>query len=193
MSGIAAACGTTVEAIRAANPGLGWWLYAGQVLYIPMGYTAAPAYYQAQTGGSTYVVQWGDTLGDIAIRYGVSLSDILAVNPQIWNASLIFPGQVINLPALVSVPPSTYYPSTYYPSTYYPSSSVSSQFSVLKITYGHGLLVRARPGKNYSRIRRTVPPRRLRCWRSIRRIWIRSRSVRPSLILVRRSLILSTA
>src|ERR1051326_9634248 len=34
LSGIAAQCGTTVAAIRAANPGLGWWVYVGQVLYM---------------------------------------------------------------------------------------------------------------------------------------------------------------
>ena len=127
LSGIAAACDTTVEAIQAANPGLGWWLYAGQVLYIPTGYnTSAPAYNPSQTGVSTYVIQWGDTLGNIAIKNGVSLSDILAVNPQIWNASLIFPGQVINLPAPVSVPPSTNYPSTYNPYTCTPSTNYPS-------------------------------------------------------------------
>ena len=157
LSGIAAACGTTVEAILAANPGLGWWLYVGQVLYIPTGYSSAPAYYPAQTGGSTYVVQWGDTLGDIAVRYGVTLSNILAVNPQIWNANLIYPGQVINLPAPVSVPPSTYYPPTYYPPpyyppTYYPPPADSPEFSDLKVTYKHGLLVRTGPGKDYSEI-----------------------------------------
>jgi hypothetical protein len=37
LSGIAALCGTTQDAIRAANPGLGSWVYAGQVLYIPTG------------------------------------------------------------------------------------------------------------------------------------------------------------
>ena len=96
LSNLAALCGTTVEAVRAANPGLGWWVYAGQVLYIPTGYMPAP-YHQTY---STYVVQWGDTLGKIAARMGVSVSDILAVNPQIWNASLIYAGQVINLPAV---------------------------------------------------------------------------------------------
>jgi hypothetical protein len=35
LSGLAAYCGTTVSAIRAANPGLGWWVYAGQVIVIP--------------------------------------------------------------------------------------------------------------------------------------------------------------
>ena len=97
LSGIAAFCGTTVSAIQAANPGLGWWVYAGQALYIPTGYTPAPIYSPAP--GGTYVVQWGDTLGIIAGRIGVSVYDILAVNPQIYNASLIYTGQVINLPA----------------------------------------------------------------------------------------------
>ena len=145
LSGIAALCGTTVEAIRAANPGLGWWLYAGQVLYIPTGYSSAPAYYPSQAG-STYVVQWGDTLGDIAARMGYSLNDILAVNPQIWNASLIYPGQVINLPAFASAASTTYYPP---PATYYPPPAATSQYSVLRVTYGNGLLVRTGPGKNY--------------------------------------------
>jgi LysM repeat protein len=153
LSGIAMACGTTMQAIQAANPGLGWWLYPGQVLYIPTGYTSTPAYYSTPAVSGTYVVQWGDTLGDIAVRYGVSLSNLLAVNPQIWNASLIFPGQVINLPAYASVQPSTYYPCNCYPSTYYPTPVYSSQYSVLKVTYGHGLLVRSGPGKSYSEIK----------------------------------------
>jgi LysM repeat protein len=101
LSGLAALCGTTMEAIRAANPGLDWWVYAGQVLYIPSGYTSAPVY--SPSYGGNYVVQWGDTLSKIARRSGVSVSDILAVNPQIWNASLIYSGQVIALPAAAPV------------------------------------------------------------------------------------------
>ena len=102
LSGLASLCGTSAEAIRAANPGLGWWVYAGQVLYIPTGYTPAPVYYPSYNGG-TYVVQRGDTLGKIAASRGNSVSDILAVNPQIWNASLIYVGQVINLPTAAPV------------------------------------------------------------------------------------------
>lgn len=51
------------------------------------------------TYGGNYVVQWGDTLASIAARSGVSVNDILAANPAIWNASWIYAGQVINLPA----------------------------------------------------------------------------------------------
>src|SRR5512134_3023515 len=97
LSGIAQNCGTTVAAIRAANPGLGWWVYAGQVLYIPSGSGYDPGYYPPP--GGTYVVQPGDTLGKIAARIGVSWRDILAINPQIYNPSLIYVGQVINLPS----------------------------------------------------------------------------------------------
>jgi LysM repeat protein len=102
LSGIAALCGTSAEAIRASNPGLGWWVYAGQVLYIPTGYSSAPVSSPTYYGGN-YVVQFGDTIGKIAARQGVSIGDILAANPQIWNASLIYVGQSINLPAAVPV------------------------------------------------------------------------------------------
>jgi LysM repeat protein len=139
LSGIAATCGTTVGAIRAANPGLGWWVYAGQVLYIPTGYPSAPVSYP--TYGGTYVVQQGDTLGKIAVRMGVSWRDILAVNPQIWNPSLIYAGQVINLPGGVNPPP--YNPP---PPTYPTNPPPPVELSTLKIDYKHGLFVRIQPG-----------------------------------------------
>ena len=138
LSGIAQRCGTTVAAIQGANPGLGWWVYAGQVLYIPTGYASDPVYYPPS--GSTYVVQSGDTLGKIAARIGVSWRDILAVNPQIQNPSLIYTGQVINLPA--GIPP--YKPPPTNPCNC-PPPPVDS-LSTLKIDYKHGLYVRSQPG-----------------------------------------------
>lgn len=139
LSGIAKQCGTTVHAIRAANPGLGWWVYAGQVLYIPTGYSPAPGY-QPPSGG-TYVVQWGDTLGKIAARIGVSWRDILAVNPQIQNPSLIYAGQVIYLPKGAGNPP-PYNPPPSHPTQ--PAPPV--ELATLKIDYKHGLYVRTQPG-----------------------------------------------
>ncbi|MBC7878426.1 MAG: LysM peptidoglycan-binding domain-containing protein [Anaerolineales bacterium] len=98
LSSIARICGTTVAAIQAANPGLGTWIYAGQTLYIPTGYPSDPVYYPPVYGG-TYVVQKGDTLFSIARSAGSSVSDLLAANPTIWNASYIYAGQVISIPA----------------------------------------------------------------------------------------------
>jgi LysM repeat protein len=141
LSRIAANCGTTVDAIQRANPGLGWWVYAGQVLCIPTGYANVPVSYP--TYGGTYVVQPGDTLGKLSVRLGLRLSDVLAVNPQIWNPSLIYVGQVINLPTGVSVPPPVYNPPPSQPN--YPSPPVDS-FSSVKIAYKYGLYVRDAPG-----------------------------------------------
>jgi flagellum-specific peptidoglycan hydrolase FlgJ/LysM repeat protein len=50
------------------------------------------------SGGGSVTVQAGDTLGAIASRNGVSLSALEAANPQIKNANLIYPGEVIHLP-----------------------------------------------------------------------------------------------
>jgi LysM repeat protein len=153
---IAAACGTTVNAISAANSGVGSNPQAGQVLYMPagsaspqgnypqqmgampaqgdypqqqMGPMSAQGYYPQQMGGTTYIVQPGDTLGEIAMSMGTSLNAIMAVNPQIGNPSWIYPGQVINLPGGYApassdyyYPPSGYYGPTYYP-PYYPAPS----------------------------------------------------------------------
>lgn len=153
LSGIAAQCGTSPQAIQAANPGLGWWVYAGQVLYIPSGPVAAPAI------GCTYVVQQGDTLGKIAGRLGIGVGDILAVNPQIHNASVIYAGQVINLPAGVSAPPAP--PPVYNPPPAKPCSCIPTpvpnsscdcsdpsftSYATLKIAYGPGMFVRSDPG-----------------------------------------------
>jgi len=152
LYGIAAYCGTTASALQLANPGLGGWVYAGQVLSLPgaawdngNGYSTyivahgdtlkliaarygttmdvlaslngiynynmiyagqrltvpgAGSYIPPapQYGGSSYVIQRGDTLRKLAYRWGVTINDILAVNSQIANASLIYVGQVINIP-----------------------------------------------------------------------------------------------
>lgn len=85
--------GTTVEAIAEANgianPRL---IYVGQKLVIPAGAQQPP------TGGTTYVVQPGDNLFRIALRYNMSYQRLAEYN-GITNPSNIYVGQVIQIPA----------------------------------------------------------------------------------------------
>jgi len=120
---IAAICGTSSAAIYAANPGISSALYAGQSLFVPGSTYSAPAatvqvvdyayptpvpnYYPPATYSFIYYVQYGDTFGMIAARYGVSLYALWAANPHIVNINFIYPGQIIYVPA--AVPP--YYPT----------------------------------------------------------------------------------
>jgi len=55
------------------------------------------------TCGATYTVVRGDFLRKIAVKCGVTLAALVKANPQIHNINLIFPGQVINIPAAIPV------------------------------------------------------------------------------------------
>lgn len=57
-------------------------------------------------GGRLYVVQQGDTLSEIALRYHTTLQQLLALNPAIGNPQLIYTGQTILVPGetIPSVP-----------------------------------------------------------------------------------------
>ncbi|MEZ4711778.1 MAG: LysM peptidoglycan-binding domain-containing protein [Caldilineaceae bacterium] len=48
--------------------------------------------------GNSVTVAYGDTLRQIAARCNTTVAAILQVNPQIRNANLIYPGQVISMP-----------------------------------------------------------------------------------------------
>lgn len=54
--------------------------------------------------GQLYTVQAFDTLFIISRRFGVTISQILDVNPQITNPNLIFIGQVICIPTAAPQP-----------------------------------------------------------------------------------------
>ncbi|MGE5378217.1 MAG: LysM peptidoglycan-binding domain-containing protein [Bacteroidota bacterium] len=145
LSGIASQCGTTVYAIQAANPGLGYWVYAGQVLYIPSG-NSGTGYYPPPASGSTYVIQVGDTLAKIATRYGTTVSAIMAVNPQIYNPNVIYVGQVINLPAGTGSP--NPYPPPPPPTTQpcnCPKPAPGHELNTATINYKGGMYIRSEP------------------------------------------------
>lgn len=104
---LAATCGTTTEAIYAANPGISNVLKVGQVLTIPglpaPGAPATPTPTTTQPAPTTvtasYIAQHGDTFFLIAKRFGLSLNQLWAANPQIKDINLIYVGQVIYIPA----------------------------------------------------------------------------------------------
>lgn len=90
---IAARCGTSIAALRLANPaiGSGNWIYAGQYLVLP------GAYFDNSNGYATYVVERGDTLKALANRYGTSMATLASLN-GIYNYNLIYEGQRLSVP-----------------------------------------------------------------------------------------------
>lgn len=90
LSEIADRFGVTVAAILAANPDITDpdLIEAGQIIWIPI-----------QSVSESYIVQSGDTLTGIAARFGLTLQQLVAANPQIPNPDRIYPGQRINIPS----------------------------------------------------------------------------------------------
>lgn len=93
LSGIAWRYGTTVQAIMAANgltnPN---YIYVGQKLCIPAAGTTPPP------APGMYVVQYGDSLWKISIRYGVNVWSLAVANNLYWWPYIIYPGQVLIIP-----------------------------------------------------------------------------------------------
>jgi len=93
---IALRYGTTVQAIASAsgivNPAL---IYVGQVLQIPSSSGGQPP--QPPAGETTYVVQPGDNLFRIALRYNLSYTYLAQYN-GIANPARISVGQVLRIP-----------------------------------------------------------------------------------------------
>ncbi len=98
LAGLANRFGVTKEAILAVNPQITNpnLIYAGQHITIPI----------SEHPRSVYTVKPGDTLYNIAQRFGFTLGQLLAANPQITNPDAISIGQRINIPgAPPTIPP----------------------------------------------------------------------------------------
>jgi spore coat assembly protein SafA len=107
LSDIAKANGVTVAALLAANPQIrnADMIYPGDEINIP------------ESGNQTHTVERGDTLAKIAGANGVSVSDLMAANPQIRNPNLIYPGDKIKIPASTTSGTASGTPSSAVPST----------------------------------------------------------------------------
>jgi LysM repeat protein len=101
---IALRYGTTVDAIVAAN-GLtnARKIYAGQRLVIPRGAANSAMAGHPEAMGGTYVVRPGDTLSQIAQRFGTTTA-ALARSNGIANPSTIYAGQVLRLSGVAPAP-----------------------------------------------------------------------------------------
>lgn len=121
LSDLAELCDVSVESILDANPGVRnpRNIAVGQQFYIPVQHAAVYGdrsdesrrtdaayrgadgrsdYYDDATGRDYHVVRRGDTLGDIAARYNVTLSDVIDLNRNVRSRNLEI-GDRIYLPA----------------------------------------------------------------------------------------------
>jgi len=98
---IADRCDTTIYALRRANPeiGLGNLIYPGQVLLLPGTILGSDG------GYLIYIVVRGDTLKGLAARFGSTVDSILASNPGITNANVIYEGQRLTIYSAPTTPP----------------------------------------------------------------------------------------
>lgn len=70
------------------------------LLFVAASTAPLPAFAQAQSNGQ-YVVQAGDTLASIASQYDTTVAVMEQANPQLTNPSLIYSGEVLNLPSAI--------------------------------------------------------------------------------------------
>jgi putative chitinase len=98
LSGIARMYGTSVHYLASINdihnPNV---IYAGTKLCVATGHPGPGPGPKHCDGGFTYVVKCGDTLGNIAWRFGVNSSYLAQVN-HIRNPNRIYAGQKLWIP-----------------------------------------------------------------------------------------------
>ena len=93
---IARRYGTNLAAIQAANPHITDvdLILVGQVLVIPV---------NVGTGGQgEYIIQPGDNLYRIALRYGTTVESLQSSNPYITNPHWIYAGNRLTIPGAVT-------------------------------------------------------------------------------------------
>lgn len=131
--------GTTVDVLLRANPQITDpnRLSIGQVICVPSGAPTPPPGVTCPAGFTTHTVVAGETLFMIARRFGITVSELLAANPQITDPNNLMVGQVICVPSQPTCPPG---------STTYVVRSGDTMFSIAQ-RFGIPLdvLIRANP------------------------------------------------
>ena len=72
------------------------YFYNGKATPVKSASTSSPGT-ESAGGKKTYTVKAGDTMWGIAKRYGIALSTLIALNPQIKNPNWIYPGNILYL------------------------------------------------------------------------------------------------
>ena len=98
---IAKNSGITLQSLINANPQIvdPNLIYPGQVICVPV---SGPAFCPQ---GKVYRVVKGDTMFEIARRFGVTLEALILANPQIKDPNRIYPGEEICIPTGVAPMP----------------------------------------------------------------------------------------
>ncbi len=98
---IANRCGTTVSALKLANPqiGSGNLIYPGQSLLLPGTILGSDG------GYFIYIVARGDSLKGLAVRFATTVDALLAANPEITNPNVIYEGQHVKVYDSQTTPP----------------------------------------------------------------------------------------
>lgn len=93
--------GITLQSLINANPQISDpnLIFPGQIICIPV---SGPAFCPQ---GKIYRVVKGDTMYEIAKRFGVTLEALILANPQIKDPNRIFPGEEICIPVVAAPVP----------------------------------------------------------------------------------------
>lgn len=97
MFSIAQRFGVPLDELIAANPQIPNpnLIFPGQIVCVPL-VSQPPG--GCPSGTFAYTVRPGDTMFNIARRFGVSLDALIKANPQIPNPNQIRPGQIVCVP-----------------------------------------------------------------------------------------------
>jgi LysM repeat protein len=107
LTSIARRFGTTVAAIQRCNHMWNTYsIYPGKILLIPTtshNLNPMPGPLPGPEPGpncsATHYVRYGETLASIARMYHTTVNNLLHLNPKIYNANIIWPGEAIKVPA----------------------------------------------------------------------------------------------